>query len=1091
MSDYEGAYLTRREIAAQQDSPLARALQRREKVQEVEAAPTPAPQAAAPKQEEGGSTIGKVASDIGKGIADAPRQIIGGARDAFQEAFEAVESFENWMAEKGVNMPSLQIKDADGNFDLGISSVKERIDSGRRGLQLPEVDEADSVTGDVIRNASQFLTGFAGGMTALKGVTAASTAGKLAKAGGAGAISDAFAFDPHEARLSNLVQSVPSLENPVNEYLAASPEDGEVEGRFKNALEGAGLGLMTEGVFQAVRLLRTGRQARAGAEGAQEGAEETAVTALPAAQPGGRQTGARTTVRPIDNPDDFTLDLSGGNEERAFNINLARVDAPEDIRGMISRTARHFRDDIDEARRGTQSNELTAALADDLGMTAENLLARRQGQAFNAEEALAARNILVSSADNLTQMAKRIAGTADTTETDLVNFRRALAVHKAIQEQVSGFTAEAGRALQSFRISSRGQQEQLRNIRDLIDAGGGDQMIRDMADGLAQMETPRQINRYVRDVSDAKTPAMLYEAWINGLLSGPQTHAVNITSNMLTAAWSIPERFLAGQIGRLSGGGGVATGEGASMAYGMARGALDGLKMAAEAFRTEGLADPITKVEMPFRRAITAANLSETIPGKAVINPTLKMMGAKKLDEGGMAARFVDGLGTVVRFPGTRMLATEDAFFKGLNYRMELHAQAHRQATGEGLEGRELAERIHQIMENPPENIRLNAIDHAATNTFTSPNRVASAVTGFLRRAPAARIIIPFVRTPSNIIKYTFERTPLAPLARYVREDIAAGGTRRDLALAKISMGSMTMMGASAMASAGLITGGGPSDRELQNNLRRTGWQPYSIKIGDTYYAYNRLDPVAMFLGLAADYTDIAGQADELDVEELAAAIGIAFSKNVMNKTWLTGIADVMAAMEDPDRFGNRYLSRQAGSVVPNVLAQTNRTFFDPTLREVDSMMDAIKSRIPGYSKELPPRRDLWGEPIVLGGGLGPDIISPLYMSKEKDSPVDREMIEHGVEVSMPTRSIKGAELTPEEYSKLVELAGRPAKKALEEIIKSSSYKRGTDGADGSKAETIKRVVSAYRQAARAQMMKDSPDLQQRILEAQGIEVEE
>ena len=40
-------------------------------------------------------------------------------------------------------------------------------------------------------------------------------------------------------------------------------------------------------------------------------------------------------------------------------------------------------------------------------MTVENLLSRRQGQAFNAEEALAARQILASSGEQLMALAKK------------------------------------------------------------------------------------------------------------------------------------------------------------------------------------------------------------------------------------------------------------------------------------------------------------------------------------------------------------------------------------------------------------------------------------------------------------------------------------------------------------------------------------------------------------------------------------------------------------------------------------------------------------------------------------------------------------
>ena len=50
----------------------------------------------------------------------------------------------------------------------------------------------------------------------------------------------------------------------------------------------------------------------------------------------------------------------------------------------------------------------TERLAGDLGMTADALLARRKGQALNAEEALAARQILAKSGNELVSAAKKI-----------------------------------------------------------------------------------------------------------------------------------------------------------------------------------------------------------------------------------------------------------------------------------------------------------------------------------------------------------------------------------------------------------------------------------------------------------------------------------------------------------------------------------------------------------------------------------------------------------------------------------------------------------------------------------------------------------
>ena len=82
----------------------------------------------------------------------------------------------------------------------------------------------------------------------------------------------------------------------------------------------------------------------------------------------------------------------------------------------------------------------------------------------------------------------------------------------------------------------------------------------------------------------------------------------------------------------------------------------------------------------------------------------------------------VIGIGAV-RIPG-RALGAEDEIFKTLGYRMELNARALRQASEEVHGGKvapdKLKERIAELVENPPEDLRLAATDAALYQTFTN-----------------------------------------------------------------------------------------------------------------------------------------------------------------------------------------------------------------------------------------------------------------------------------------------------------------------------------------------------------------------------------
>lgn len=139
--------------------------------------------------------------------------------------------------------------------------------------ELPDIpkpfDVPDTTVNGIISTIGQFVVPFAGAgkaMGAAKlGTNVAASfpkAAKIARPMIQGAIADFSAFDGHEARLSNLIESVPALQNPVSEYLAASEDDSELEGRFKNAVEGLGVGAAADGLFKCLSAVKAARKAR-------------------------------------------------------------------------------------------------------------------------------------------------------------------------------------------------------------------------------------------------------------------------------------------------------------------------------------------------------------------------------------------------------------------------------------------------------------------------------------------------------------------------------------------------------------------------------------------------------------------------------------------------------------------------------------------------------------------------------------------------------------------------------------------------------------------------------------------------------------
>jgi hypothetical protein len=1126
MADFESLFMDHRErlVQAAAGDELLQRVARGARTEGGAAVPATNPlQDAGPPEQ--GSRVVRTAKDVGMGVIEAPRAVFKGARDAYQSTIDMSKELGDYLEQK-LDLPVLMI-DSNG--------VRVTDNAGAKGHRLsdlatlPDLDAPKSVTGGMIKGVSQFIVGMQTAGKVLKYVPLPATVTNSAAAMNTikGAVANFTAFDPHQQRLSNLIEQFPALKNPVSEYLASKPDDNAAEGRFKNALEGTALGALTDGFFKSVKMLRTVTQAKEAAQGADEAL--AAAGAVPEPQldqaafrnMGDEADDALVSVKPKQAPaaagapagsglQATPQDVAGaaakpGKPESEVFINFARIDSPEDVQKAMGKLASLNQKAIGDAARGKQSFEqikLNAAQRD----AWKDLSARRMGEPLNAEQSVAARQLWASSADKLRELAN--AAATSPSEANLFAFRKMLAVHDTIQSQVIAARTETARALASWRIPAGGSAERMRAVLSQLDAHGGTDVTRELAQRVAALSNAGMVNELgevVKKTAYAKTRDAMMEGWINGLLSNPATHTANSLSNASVVAMRMTERRVAEAFSSLgSSQDGVAAGESAAQFSGM----MDGLKdmfgyysKRSKLFLNEDVAGfNAARAEAPAVKAGLA-------DASKIEHPPSISAEAIGVSNSGFLGRTVDALGSTVRTPG-KALEAADEFYKTLGYRMEVNAQAVRQATQEVNGGQLAADafktRVAEIVANPPENIRMAATDAALYQTFQSaPGDFARALMKIRTRFPMTKVILPFVKTPANILNFTFERTPLAPLMSKFRANIQAGGARADLALSQMAVGTSAMLLASDMAMKGKLSGRGPNDPSERAALAREGWKPYSLQVGDRWYPFNRLDPVGSLLGLSGDSVEALRNAqdesvDDADAEKIAVATAIAFAGNLTNKTYLSGLSDIFEAMSDPQRYGEGTAQRLAGTVIPAGVAGTAR-LEDPYVREVGSMMDAIRARTPGLSDKLPPRRGLWGDPISYESGFGKpfDLFSPVTTVPGKKEPIDEEILRNGAHVTMPQRKTNFDGVTvdlgkyPAAYSRYVELAGNElkhpawklgAKDLLNQVVSgqhplSAVYRLRSDGPEGGKDFFIRGVVSDYREMARRQLLKEYPDL--------------
>jgi hypothetical protein len=276
--------------------------------------------------------------------------------------------------------------------------------------------------------------------------------------------------------------------------------------------------------------------------------------------------------------------------------------------------------------------------------------------------------------------------------------------------------------------------------------------------------------------------------------------------------------------------------------------------------------------------------------------------------------------------------------------------------------------------------------------------------------------------------------------------------------------------------------------------MEATGWQPYSIKIGDTWYAYNRVEPVATMVGLMADLAlNAQYNPDSLDADDQSSVamsgMLVAMANNLTNKTYLQGVERFMQALTDPSKHGQRFVSAAMTAYIPNLIGTVNAAYVDPTLRDTDTdivgmMVDSMYNRVPGLSDNLLPKRDIFGRERKRKEMAGPDLLIPIMKSDIISDVAYNEMVALRVNFGAPSRYRESVDLSEirlengrnayDYYQELVgtlKLNGKTIEQSINELVNSGQYQRAAATTDSDLVESpralmLKGLLYRYRAAA-------------------------
>ena len=752
-------------------------------------------------------------------------------------------------------------------------------------------------------------------------------------------------------------------------------------------------------------------------------------------------------IRVGDNEVDFVMNAPERRDELLgeglSDFNSNKVPDTDGVQERMEQISRLYPSEISKGKRDKITFEAARQVADLVGGNAKSLqkvaqavLERRQGQGINVEglgmmeSMLAARDLLVSEIrklDHLAELAER--GELS----DLAKFRHQVEFVANLQKQIKGAQTEYARTLAGFNIPARASSmnphvaadaaaKTNMDLSDLLDGYGGAESVQEMARKYRELQDPAQRAALTRGLNlTRKLGNALYEVWQHALLTNPISQTKNIISGIYTT-FIAPNLELAG---------GVALG---AVRRGIT-GADDGAKLTQLQAQMFGQIVALREAFVAAGRDFTKGGLRGYTPSK-IEGSEAGALGGKPGEQripafSGEAFGQMGPIGTGIDVLGNlltagrvayRTLEGGDTVFKVISRRGELYAQALMDAQARGKEGDDLVSYVAEFVADPPAET-INKMEQVAKyNTLqTELDEVGKAINK-IGKLPILRYFVPFIKTPYNAAKYSFvDRSPITGVGALLGRRwgttgamIQAGGAQRDEAIARISLGTTMGITVAGLAYTGDISGGGPANPGLRQDMMARGWQPYSVKLAGRWYSYQGFEPLSSIVGVWADAVDILTGTewddDDLTPQDvLGAAIG-ATLYNVSNKTFMQGFATLAQIIQDPHRYTGQMVDKFGKTVVPRGIVNLKRTGVhipgvvdaepDPVIRDARNFLDNIKAQIPGLSATLKPALDEWGEDKVRGVSgvdgkrnlaLGPDRVSPIYLRDEIESGIDEE----------------------------------------------------------------------------------------------------
>jgi len=752
----------------------------------------------------------------------------------------------------------------------------------------------------------------------------------------------------------------------------------------------------------------------------------------------------------------------------------------------------------------------------------------------------------VKSADGLNQLSQKIKTMPVGTEDDklLLEFRNSLATHAAIQMRLKAAQTETARALRSFRLPVDGSVglSDPTQINNLLQEMGGRANLKNLANSYQQLTMDQQA-RFTEMAGGTKKKLgeIWQELYYSSMLLSPAPIERAFFGNIVMTLARPFDTIFAATAGK------AIDKVVATPIFGSKTG--DDV-MASEAIIE--MANFFTSLPNATRAAVQAFTTDSRVfkVGRDVDKQPDPAISAKLFaDPESPTAQAVDFMGKAVRLWSRAMLAA-DEFSKAQLATMETRRLAAREAliamdngvdVNTALDG--MAMQITSPDARVMDKVNTAALEGTLQSDMGSFGNALQRIRNDL--GPVGTVLAPFIKVVVNSQKNMLARTPIGQLAiKEIREDYAAGGARRQMAMGKAAMGASFMGLGYYLTLDGMITGAGPTDPARRQFLSETtGWQPFSIKTGEdengraVYRSYAGLEPIGGMLGMAATLAEIGavyGKEDDDEWHDLLLYSTLLPFKYIGELPFMSGLSDfvsmVEAVIRDPKgdtanstavKFFGGLSQNMVGGVTPvplpgaaslrlieNILDPQRRNVApDPTLpaetKYFDFMFRSWLSKTPILSSATDendePRiavsRNIYGQEITVGETGPMNLLVPFNQRVRDLDAIDTKILEiararQRMPINKPSKVVANIQLTDNEYSdmlllmNLTPINGKTMKAAfLDALVDPEFVEQMNRGAYEGISNELSQIVSDYRDeaVARPDFAKKYPDAAEQI----------